>query len=79
VASIERVIEIVEHALELSSGSINPDSSADNIDAWDSLGQISILVSLDRELADISERIPEIATARSIREIFDLVARDHGQ
>ena len=75
--TIEKIIEIVEAALELSPGTVNADSTTESLDAWDSLGHISILVSLDKELGDISERQPEVATAKSIQEIFELAIRDH--
>ena len=43
-----KVMEIVEKALQLDVGILKTDSSSEMVDDWDSLGQLSILVALDK-------------------------------
>jgi acyl carrier protein len=67
---LAEIIEILEKALELGPGSLNEDSSTENTDAWDSLGQLSILVALDKHFAGKISSITDMAGAVSVKEIF---------
>ena len=42
------VMEIIEKALELKPGILKEDSDSERMEDWDSLGQLSILVALDK-------------------------------
>lgn len=66
----DEIIEIIENALELNPGSINVDSSSENTENWDSLGQLSILVALDKHFDGKISGISEIAEANSTKDIL---------
>jgi len=69
----ENIVEIIENALELSNGVLSIDSVAENIEQWDSLGHLSILVSLDKAYDGQVGKIKEMATAESVIEIVALL------
>ena len=68
-----KIIEIVESALALGKGEIDINSSSDNIEKWDSLGQLSILSSMDELFDGKIADIPDIANANSIKSIVSLL------
>jgi acyl carrier protein len=67
------VIEIIEKALRLDDGVIKIDSSSENMDNWDSLGQLSILVALDKHFEGKISRISEMAEANSVSKILHIL------
>jgi len=71
-----QVISEIAIALEIDKRSISIETDNSDIPEWDSLGHISILVRLDLIFNDISERVPDIAAAASVREIVKLITND---
>lgn len=67
------VIAVIEKALELQPGSLSESTCADEIENWDSLGQLSILVALDKLCDGKIANINEIAEADSIEKILVLL------
>lgn len=65
------VMEIIENALELSKGILKDDSSSETIEEWDSLGQLSILVALDKNFDGRVSTISEMAEADSVTKIIN--------
>ena len=65
--------EIIEEALELEAGIIKEDSDSEGIENWDSLGQLSILVALDKKFEGKISSISEIAEANSVQKIFSIL------
>jgi hypothetical protein len=73
---IGELIKEIAEALELPESSITPESDNTTIEEWDSLGQISILARLDSSFDNITERIPDLASAVSVAEIFKLLSNN---
>ena len=73
----EKVIEIVQSSLKLESGSISIDSSSENVDEWDSLEHLSILVALDQELQGKAGEIDDLAKATSVRGILEAINKHY--
>ena len=48
----KRLLEIISKALELPPKNITLESNSVNIENWDSLGHLSILTSLEKEVKD---------------------------
>ena len=67
------IIKIIEEALELEAGIIKEDSDSEGIENWDSLGQLSILVALDKKFEGKISSISEIAEANSVQKIFSIL------
>ncbi len=67
------VIKIIGNALKLENIELNEDSSVDNIDEWDSLGHLGVLVALDKAFDGKIASIKEIATADSVGKILQVL------
>ena len=67
------VIKIIEQALSLEPGILNEDSNSENIEEWDSLGQLTILVALDKYFEGKISSISEMAEANSVQEILTIL------
>ena len=70
------VMEIVEGALELDAGVVQASSNSESIAEWDSLGQLSILVALDRRFDGKVAGLSEMAEANSI-QIMQQILKKH--
>lgn len=71
--NIEILIKEIALALEVPELEISIDSDSSSVEVWDSLGHISILARFDSVFENITERIPELASATSVREIHKLM------
>ena len=67
------VVEIIEKALRLDAGIVKESSSSENIDSWDSLGQLSILVAMDKHFDGRISSVPEMAEANSVLKILNIL------
>lgn len=72
--NITKLCDEISLALEVPGDRINADTTSEMIDEWDSLGQISILARLDLAYNDITEKVPDLASALSVTEIFRLLS-----
>ncbi len=75
--SILTVLSCIETALGLSRGSLKENSSSSEINNWDSLGQVDIIMALDVLFGGRVNSISEMADANSIPEIFSILRRNH--
>ena len=66
--STKKLNKIIEEALELEEGTIEKGNN-DWQSSWDSLGHLSILVNLDKELDGRCSNIKDLSTATN----FDLL------
>jgi len=66
------VIAAMEKALEIKSGQLKESTRAEEIDNWDSLGQISILVALDKLFDGKVASITDMAEADSVDKIINI-------
>ena len=64
---------IVSKALQIDSNSLSDESSAENVEEWDSIGHISILGLLEEENQGILDKYPDLATAVSVRELMQVL------
>ena len=71
----EELIAIIAHALDEEISDININSSSDDVMAWDSLGQLSILSAIDSELQGKlgDDMMSSLASKMSVRELFEAV------
>lgn len=69
----EKVFNIVSNIMKLPLKKINEDSSPENIDTWDSLNQINLVLALEEEFGVrfTDEQIVQILDVRTIIEILD--------
>lgn len=69
----EEVVKVICKALEVDSSEISIDSTSNDFAEWDSLGHLNLLNELDNNFNNITDRVPELASASSVKEIVDLV------
>ncbi len=74
--NINKLLGIVAKVLEVQPGSINKDSSVDNIDAWDSLKHMNLVIAIEQEFGvSISE---EDAMEMSSVELIAITLKEYG-
>lgn len=71
----EKVLKAIQNALDMPEGSITPESSSENTEGWDSLGQLSVLQQLDKLFEGKIAAIEELASADSVAEIITLLQK----
>jgi acyl carrier protein len=71
--SEQEILKLIQKALELEDHSINLESSAEDFEEWDSLGNLSILVALDEALDKKVAPIKEMGEAYSVPKILQLL------
>lgn len=69
------VVAVVEKALEMKPGLLNEDTRAEDVDMWDSLGQLSILIALDKLFDGKISPINEMADADSMAKIISILKK----
>lgn len=67
------VIEIIEIALKLEDSHIDIDSSVNNVEEWDSLGHLGVLVALDKAFDGKVGSIKLMAEANSVAKILEIL------
>lgn len=72
----DQILSEIASALEIDSSLVSEETIASDLEAWDSLGHISILVRLDLAFNNVSERFEGLAAATSVIEIIEIISRD---
>jgi acyl carrier protein len=67
----EKLYEIIQSALNIESLSLS--ESMDNLDEWDSLAQLEIIINIDKETDGKASRIPELAVANSVEKLSEIL------
>ena len=70
------VLSSVEEALEIPSGSVGLGTVAEDLEGWDSIGHLSILMALDKLFEGKVAAISEIAEADYVPKILDALRKD---
>jgi len=72
------IYTLIEKALEIKVNTIvdNPEVTHESFEAWDSLGQISILVALDKLFDGKIAAISEMASANSVSKIIEILKKN---
>ena len=70
------VLRAIEKALEIPAASVGVDAEAEDVEGWDSVGHLSILMGLDVLFDGKVGGISEMASATSVPSILS-VLRQH--
>lgn len=71
----EDIIKIIAKALSKSENLVTMESSTENIEEWDSLGHLSVLVALDKAFNGKLANIVEMSTADSVSKIVKILKK----
>ena len=70
------LIKIVSDALTINPEDLTLSSKSSEIENWDSLGHLNILVKLDRYLGGVTTEISELPEAESIEDLYDILKKN---
>ena len=69
----QKILNVIAKSLELDNSQITIETTSNDLEEWDSLGHLSLLMELDKAFNDISEKAPQLASASTVKEIVDAV------
>ena len=70
--SVSTIIEIFEDILDVKKGAVNLNSTSSDIDEWDSVATVNIIVALEDEFG-IKFKLEDIQTVKSVQDFVYLV------
>jgi acyl carrier protein len=73
----KEVYQLIGEALQVDISDINANTSKDDIESWDSLGHLNILVRLDSKLEGKPSDINELADATSVNSIVEILKENN--
>ena len=69
-------MKVIADGLDTELTEISLSTKSSDLPQWDSLGHLTLLMKLDEEFDNLTEKVPEIASASSVEEIFNLINRN---
>lgn len=72
----EKICRIIEEALDLKVNSVNISDDTSTIQAWDSLGLLSILSLLEERFGNKISDIEDLASVKSVKKIIEIFKRE---
>jgi acyl carrier protein len=66
------IIEIFNDILDLDEGCVTQDSTPEDIDNWDSMSNVNIIVALEEEFR-IKFKLEDIQDAQTVNDFINLV------
>tara|TARA_Y100000389_G_scaffold178739_1_gene192169 strand:- start:1963 stop:2193 length:231 start_codon:yes stop_codon:yes gene_type:complete len=70
--SVSKIIEIFQDILDVKKGKINLNSTSADIDEWDSVATVNIIVALEDEFG-IKFKLEDIQEVKSVQDFVDLL------
>jgi acyl carrier protein len=70
--SVSTIIEIFQDILDVKKGTVNLNSTSSDIDEWDSVATVNIIVALEDEFG-IKFKLEDIQTVNTVQDFVDLV------
>ena len=74
--TLEETAKIVEKVFECKPGEVNSETTAADIENWDSLGQFQLIDYLDENFDNITKKQKSLATASSVKALFEMGLKD---
>ena len=70
--SASKIIEIFEDILDIENGKINLNSTPEDIEEWDSVATINIIVAIEEEFG-IKFKLKDVQEAKSVKDFLELI------
>ena len=70
--SVSTIIEIFQDILDVKKGTVNLNSTSSDIDEWDSVATVNIIVALEDEFG-IKFKLEDIQEVKSVKDFVDLI------
>ena len=75
---IDEFAQVVAIGLEVDPSLVSGDTQAVEIETWDSLGHLTLLMHLEKVFDGLTADMPEVGGATSVRELYDCFAKKCG-
>ena len=72
----KKFLKVIADGLDVELNEISLSTKSSDLSQWDSLGHLTLLMKLDEEFDNLTEKVPEIASASTVEEIFNLINRN---
>ena len=69
----QKIFNVIAKALGIDVSKISLETTSNDLEEWDSLGHLSLLMELDNNFDTVSEKAPQLASASTVKEIVDAV------
>ena len=70
--SVSTIIEIFQDILDVKKGTVSLKTASSDIDQWDSVATVNIIVALEEEFG-IKFKLEEIQTVKTVQDFVNLV------
>ena len=70
--SVSTIIEIFQDILDVKKGTVSLKTASSDIDQWDSVATVNIIVALEEEFK-IKFKLEDIQTRETVQDFVDLV------
>jgi|TARA_B110000259_G_C13999609_1_gene395765 acyl carrier protein len=70
--NVSSIIEVFNDILDLEEGQLTPESSPIDIDEWDSMANVNIIVALEEEF-EIKFKLEDILDVKTVNDFINLV------
>ena len=70
--SASKIIEIFQDILDIENGKINLNSTPKDIEEWDSIATINIIIAIEDEFG-IKFKLKDIQEAKSVKDFLELL------
>ena len=70
--SVSTIIEIFQDILDVKKGIINLETNSSDIDQWDSVATVNIIVALEEEFR-IKFKLEDIQSLKTVKDFVELV------
>ena len=70
--SVSTIIEIFQDILDVKEGTVSLSTTSSDIDEWDSVATVNIIVALEEEFR-IKFKLEDIQTLETVQDFVDLV------
>ena len=70
--SVSTIIETFEDILDVKKGTVSLETTSSDIDQWDSVATVNIIVALEEEFG-IKFKLKDIQTVKTVQDFVELV------
>tara|TARA_A100001015_G_C14666377_1_gene585096 strand:- start:288 stop:518 length:231 start_codon:yes stop_codon:yes gene_type:complete len=70
--SVTTIIEIFQDILDIKKGSINLETSSSDIDEWDSVATVNIIVAIEEEFG-VKFKLKDIQSLKTVKDFVELL------
>lgn len=74
--SKQEVVKLISKTFKINKSKINMNSSVKNIEEWDSINHLNLMVEIDNKLNGKAKNISDLAEANSLKKIYSILYKN---